>query len=94
MLRLLFLPALSLSIGLALAAVTAGAADNALRDQVAELFKQRQWAEARTLLEKTTARLVRLADVLMRRVYLSSGDRPNPRDLHRLRAKILASHAC
>jgi tetratricopeptide (TPR) repeat protein len=55
MFRLSFLPALSLSIGLALAAVTAGAADNALRDQVAELFKQRQWAEARTLLEKTTA---------------------------------------
>ena len=40
---------------LALAALPALAADNALRDQVTELFKQRQWAEAQTLLEKVTA---------------------------------------
>lgn len=40
---------------LALAALPAFAADNALRDQVAELFKQRQWAEAQALLEKVTA---------------------------------------
>lgn len=39
----------------ALAALPALAADVALRDQVAELFKQRQWAEAQTLLEKATA---------------------------------------
>jgi len=55
MLRPLLLPALSLSIGLALAALPALAADNALRDQVAGLFKQRQWAEAQVLLEKATA---------------------------------------
>jgi tetratricopeptide (TPR) repeat protein len=55
MLRPLLLPALSLSIGLALTALPALAADNALRDQVAALFKQRQWAEAQALLEKVTA---------------------------------------
>ncbi|AOS46199.1 Tetratricopeptide repeat protein [Lacunisphaera limnophila] len=31
------------------------AADQATRDQVAELFKQRQWAEAQAVLEKVTA---------------------------------------
>ncbi len=40
---------------LALVALPAFATDNALRDQVAELFKQRQWAEAQALLEKVTA---------------------------------------
>ncbi len=54
MLRSLLLPALSLSIGLALAALPAFAADNTLRDQIAGLFKQRQWAEAQVLLEKIT----------------------------------------
>ena len=54
MLRPLLLPALSLSIGLVLAALPALAADNALRDQIAGLFKQRQWAEAQILLEKVT----------------------------------------
>ena len=54
MLRLPLLPALSLSLGLALAALPAGAADQALRDRVAELFKQRQWAEAQAVLEKVT----------------------------------------
>lgn len=54
MLRPLLLPALSLSIGLVLAALPALAADNALRDQIAGLFKQRQWAEAQVLLEKVT----------------------------------------
>lgn len=39
---------------LALAALPVLAVDNALRDQVAELFKQRQWAEAQVLLEKVT----------------------------------------
>ena len=52
MLRSLLLLALSLSIGLTLAALPA---DNALRDQVAELFKQRQWAVAQAVLEKVTA---------------------------------------
>jgi tetratricopeptide (TPR) repeat protein len=47
MLRLLLL--------IALTALPALAADLALRDQVTELFKQRQWAEAQTLLEKVTA---------------------------------------
>ena len=54
MLRPLLLPALSLSIGLVLASLPALAADNALRDQIAGLFKQRQWAEAQVLLEKVT----------------------------------------
>ncbi len=40
---------------LALAALPAFAADNALRDQVTGLFKQRQWAEAQAVLEKVTA---------------------------------------
>lgn len=40
---------------LALSALPAFAADQALRDEVAGLFKQRQWAEAQALLEKVTA---------------------------------------
>ena len=40
---------------LALAALPALAADNPLRDQVAGLFRQRQWTEAQALLEKVTA---------------------------------------
>ena len=40
---------------LALAALPAFAFDQALRDQVTGLLKQRQWTEAQTLLEKITA---------------------------------------
>lgn len=40
---------------LVLTARPAVAADQALRDQVTELFRQRQWNEARLLLEQTTA---------------------------------------
>jgi len=49
MLRLLLLLVLA-----AAAARPADAADQALRDRVTELFKQRQWAEAQTVLEKVT----------------------------------------
>ena len=54
MLRPLLLPFLSLSIGFALLARPALAADNALREQITGLFQQRQWAEAQALLEKVT----------------------------------------
>lgn len=62
--------ALSLSNGPALAA------DTALTDQVAELFKQRQWAEARTLLEKVTTDEPRnaLAWSSLGQVFLALGD--------------------
>lgn len=56
MLRPFLLPALSLSIGLLLAAPPAFAAESALRDQVADLFQHRQWAEAQTLLEEITGK--------------------------------------
>ena len=39
---------------LLLAALPAFAVENALREQVTELFRHRQWAEALTLLEKVT----------------------------------------
>jgi tetratricopeptide (TPR) repeat protein len=38
------------------ALLPAFAADSALRDQVADLFKRREWAEAQVLLEQVTAR--------------------------------------
>jgi tetratricopeptide (TPR) repeat protein len=43
-------------LALALFAGPGFAADAALRDRVAELMRQRQWAEAQTLLEEVTAR--------------------------------------
>lgn len=54
MLRRLFLPALSLSIGLALSFLPAFADDSAMREEVARLLQQRQWVEARNLLERIT----------------------------------------
>lgn len=49
------MPMLRTLLLIALSALPAFAADAALRDQVADLFKQRQWTEAQALLEKVTA---------------------------------------
>ncbi|HEY8993095.1 MAG TPA: tetratricopeptide repeat protein [Lacunisphaera sp.] len=67
-LRFLLLPAL--------AAWPAFAAENALRDQVAELFKHRQWAEAQTLLEDVTTKEPANAEAWssLGQVYLARGD--------------------
>ncbi len=69
-------PALSLSIGLALAALPAFAADTALRDQIAGLFKERQWAEAQVLLEKVTTQEPNNAEAWnsLGQTFLARGD--------------------
>lgn len=64
------------SLLLLLLALPAIAADHSLRDQVAELFKHRQWKEARTLLEQTTAAEPHNAEAwhLLGQVHLNLGD--------------------
>ena len=61
---------------LALVASPAFAADNALRNQVDALFKQRQWAEAQSLLEKVTVAEPTNAESwhLLGQAYLNAGD--------------------
>ncbi|HWA26452.1 MAG TPA: tetratricopeptide repeat protein [Lacunisphaera sp.] len=54
MLRPALLPALAALLALSPSHGPALAADNALRDQVAELLRQRNWTEARTVLEQAT----------------------------------------
>ena len=68
--------ALSLLLGLVLVARPASGADHALRDQVAGLFKERQWAEAQALLEKVTAAEPANADAwnALGQTFLARGD--------------------
>jgi len=61
---------------LLLTALPLAAADQALRDQVEALFKQRQWADAQTVLEQAVAAAPGDAETqgLLGRVYLTRGN--------------------
>jgi cytochrome c-type biogenesis protein CcmH/NrfG len=61
---------------LSAAILPAVAADSALREQVADLFRRRQWAEAQTLLEQVTANEPANAEAWasLGQVHLARGD--------------------